>query len=84
MGYGGCRAPSHANRAKGDAVPSPPTQTLPAGDGAGHLWHPSVSLYTVGDEALSEGGRLLLHFPFPSTGTNSYHWQHGTVDDCGS
>ena len=63
MGYGRCGAPSHASRAKGDAGPSPPALTLPTGDGAGHLWHPSKSLYAVRNVALGEGERLLLLSP---------------------
>lgn len=65
MLYGGCGTPSHANRAKGDAGPFPPTQTLPARDRCGHLWHLSVSCYTIRDVALREGEHLLLPFLAP-------------------
>lgn len=46
-------------------TPLTPTQTLPAGDGAGHLWHPSVNLYAIRDAALRERERLLLPFLSP-------------------
>lgn len=56
-----------------NAIPLPHPKNLP-----GHLWHPSVILYTVRDMSLSEAEHLLLPFFSPpwtsSLTTGSLAW----------